>query len=617
MTDTMIEVRQLTKRFGSTVALAGIDLEVPRGTVLALLGPNGSGKTTLVHTLTTLLRPDGGSARVAGRDVVADAARLRQSIGLAGQFAAVDELLTGRENLELVGLWCHLDRAEYRRRAQEVLERFELADVAERQVRTYSGGMRRRLDIGASLVARPAVLFLDEPTTGLDPRTRNDVWGYVEELVSEGTTVLLTTQYMEEAEHLANSIVVLDKGVVIAAGTAAQLKAQVGGALLEARVSLPADVERAAAVLRSMDGAAVRVDADERLISMPTSGGTTFLVSAGRLFEDQAIALDDLGIRRPSLDEVFLSLTGQTTSGSAQGAVPLPAPASVATPGPLPAPGPVPPPGPVPTPDPAATAQAPGPRTMTPMLAVRDTAGIAKRNLLRIRRTPQLLVIGALQPALMLVLFRYVLGGAIRIPNGSYVNYVVPAVFLEAVLIGGITTALGLAQDLKSGIIDRFRSLPMARSAVLAGRTLADLSRSLLSLAVMIGLGLLVGFRFHSTLGSVLGGICLIIAFGYAFSWLYAAIGLATKDPETAQVAGILPFFILMFASNAVVPIVTMPGWLQGFARHQPLSLTVSALRALFEGGPAANYVWQSLAWSGGITVVFFAISLRLYRTSS
>jgi ABC transporter DrrB family efflux protein len=254
---------------------------------------------------------------------------------------------------------------------------------------------------------------------------------------------------------------------------------------------------------------------------------------------------------------------------------------------------------------------------MTPRLAARDTVGVAKRNLLRIVRTPQLLVIGALQPALLLVLFRYVLGGAIRVPGGSYVDYVVPAIFLEAVLIGGMTTSIGLAQDLKSGIIDRFRSLPMARSAVLAGRTLADLSRSLLSLAIMIGLGLLVGFRFHASAGSILAGMALIIVFGYAFSWMYATIGLATKDPETAQVAGILPFFILMFASNAIVPVATMPSWLQGFARNQPLSVTVAAVRALLEGGPAAHWVWQSLAWSAGIFIVFFAIALHLYRNST
>jgi ABC transporter DrrB family efflux protein len=249
-------------------------------------------------------------------------------------------------------------------------------------------------------------------------------------------------------------------------------------------------------------------------------------------------------------------------------------------------------------------------------LALRDTLGVAKRNLLRILRTPLMLIVTAVQPALLLILFRYVLGGAIVIPGRSYVDYVVPAVFVEAVLIGGMTTSIGLAQDLQTGIVDRFRSLPMARSAVLAGRTLADLSRSLFSLGVMVGLGLAVGFRFHAGAGSILAGLAIVIVFGYAFSWMYVAIGLATKDPETAQIAGILPFFVLMFASNAVVPVATMPGWLQGFARNQPLSVTVSATRALLEGGPSGHWVWQALVWSCGILLLFFVASLRLYRDS-
>ena len=254
---------------------------------------------------------------------------------------------------------------------------------------------------------------------------------------------------------------------------------------------------------------------------------------------------------------------------------------------------------------------------LTLRLAFRDTVGVAKRNLLRIWRTPQMLLIGSLQPALLLILFRYVLGGAIQVPGGHYADYVVPAVFLEAVLIGGMTTSIGLAQDLKGGVLDRLRSLPMARSAVLAGRTLTDLSRSLLSLTIMVVLGLLVGFRFHTSVPSILAGMAVIIAFGYAFSWVYAAIGLATKDPETAQVTGILPFFILMFASNAVVPISTMPTWLQPFARNQPLSVTIAAVRTLLEGGAASHWVWLSLTWSAGILAIFFSVAIHLYRTST
>jgi len=306
----MIDVEDVTKRFGDTQALAEVSLACPRGSVLALLGPNGAGKTTLVRILSTLLRPDRGRASVAGFDVVAQAAPLRSVIGLAGQYAAVDELLTGRENLELIGLWYHLEKREYRRRAQEILERLSLTDADNRLVKTYSGGMRRRLDIGASLVGRPPVLFLDEPTTGLDPRTRNDVWTFLEELVSAGTTVLMTTQYMEEAERLAQHIVVLDAGRVIAEGTSEQLKDRVGGDQLEARVSDPIDLDRAAAVLGELAGTTPRIDADQQRVSVPTAGGTQFLIRAGLSLEEKQIQLDDLGIRRPSLDDVFLALTG-------------------------------------------------------------------------------------------------------------------------------------------------------------------------------------------------------------------------------------------------------------------------------------------------------------------
>jgi ABC-2 type transport system ATP-binding protein len=313
----MIEVEGVEKRFGSTRALAGVDLAAEEAKVLGLLGPNGAGKTTLVRILTTLLRPDGGRARVAGYDVVADAGPLRSAIGLAGQYAAVDELLTGRENLELVGLWYHLRRKQYRSRADELLERFGLTEAADRLVKTYSGGMRRRLDVAASLVARPLVLFLDEPTTGLDPRTRNDLWRFIEELVGSGTTVLLTTQYMEEAERLAHQIVVIDTGRVVAQGSAAELKEAIGGDVLEVRVHDPADLARAVALLGDLGHGRPRADPDRHVASLPTKDGVGLLMAAGRRFEEERLPLDDLGIRRPSLDDVFLSLTGSVSGDGA------------------------------------------------------------------------------------------------------------------------------------------------------------------------------------------------------------------------------------------------------------------------------------------------------------
>ena len=305
-----IVAEALTKSYGSVRALAGLDVSAEPGTVLALLGPNGAGKTTAVRVLTTLLRPDSGRAHVAGYDVVADAAALRRVIGLSGQYAAVDDHLTGFENLDMVGRLYHLGRARSRARARELLERFDLVDAADRPVKTYSGGMRRRLDLAGSLVAEPAVLFLDEPTTGLDPRSRLEMWAVIGELVRGGTTLLLTTQYLEEADRLADSIAVIDHGRVIARGTADELKAHVGGERLEVTVEAPAELDRAVVVLRAVGTGEPSVDAHTHHLTVPVNGGAPVLVQALRSLDAAGVSVLDVGIRRPTLDDVFLSLTG-------------------------------------------------------------------------------------------------------------------------------------------------------------------------------------------------------------------------------------------------------------------------------------------------------------------
>ncbi|HYO61838.1 MAG TPA: ATP-binding cassette domain-containing protein [Actinomycetota bacterium] len=306
-----IRAEGLRKSFGKVDALTGLDLEVDEGRVLGLLGPNGAGKTTAVRILTTLIAPDAGRAEVAGLDVVAQADELRSQIGLAGQYAAVDEYLTGYENLEMVGRLYHLPKAIARRRAGELLERFDLVDAATRPVKTYSGGMRRRLDLAASLVMAPPVMFLDEPTTGLDPRSRLGMWDVIEELVAGGTTVLLTTQYLEEADRLADEIAVIDQGRTIAEGTSDELKAQVGGERLEVTVRNAADVDAAVSVLRPF-GSEVRPEPEMRRVALPITGGAGLLPKVIRELDAAGIELEDLGLRRPTLDDVFLTLTGHT-----------------------------------------------------------------------------------------------------------------------------------------------------------------------------------------------------------------------------------------------------------------------------------------------------------------
>ena len=309
-----IAVEGLAKSFGAVRALDGIDLTVPEGTVFALLGPNGAGKTTVVRILTTLLTPDAGHAEVVGLDVVRDADRLRSVIGLAGQNAAVDEILTGRENLELVGQLYHLGRAESRRRSVEVLERFDLVDAADRTVKTYSGGMRRRLDLGASLVGAPQVLFLDEPTTGLDPRSRIALWEVIEQLVDGGTTVLLTTQYLEEADKLSDAIAVVDQGRVIAEGTAEVLKSQVGGEVLELVVARREQLKEAVTAIAPLTCGEPQLDEDTGQVRVPVRGGPTVLAEAVRHLDAAGVTIADLALHRPTLDDVFLALTGRAAA---------------------------------------------------------------------------------------------------------------------------------------------------------------------------------------------------------------------------------------------------------------------------------------------------------------
>jgi ABC-2 type transport system ATP-binding protein len=308
----------LVKTFGDVKALDGVDLDVPEGTVLGLLGPNGAGKTTTVRCLTTLLRPDRGRAMVAGLDVLKHPNEVRRSIGLSGQFAAVDEYLTGRENLQMVGMLYQMKAGAAKARAAELLDQFGLAEAADRTAKTYSGGMRRRLDLAAALVVSPPVMFMDEPTTGLDPRNRQMLWEVIKRLVSGGTTLLLTTQYLEEADHLAHDIAVVDHGRVIARGTSDQLKARTGGERVEVVVHDREHIATAAEVLAGFGKGETSVEQHTRKLTVPVAGGAKLLAEVIRELDSRGIEIDDIGLRRPTLDDVFLSLTGHVAETEAE-----------------------------------------------------------------------------------------------------------------------------------------------------------------------------------------------------------------------------------------------------------------------------------------------------------
>ena len=311
--DFAVEATGLTKHYGNVVALDGLDLAVPTGSVLGLLGPNGAGKTTAVSILTTLIAADSGMALVAGVDVMKEPQRVRSLIGLSGQYAAVDEHLTATENLEMIGCLYGMRRPAARKKANELIERFRLSESADRPLKTFSGGMRRRIDLAGSLLADPPVLFLDEPTTGLDPRSRGELWDVIRERVDAGTTVVLTTQYLEEADQLANEIVVIDHGRAIARGTSQELKSRIGGEHLDVRLALLSDLSRVEAILRPFAIGAIRTDDQDALISIPVAKGVEALGAVMLELSAQNVGISDIGLRRPTLDDVFMELTGQKT----------------------------------------------------------------------------------------------------------------------------------------------------------------------------------------------------------------------------------------------------------------------------------------------------------------
>jgi ABC-2 type transport system ATP-binding protein len=606
-----VRVEGVAKRFGDTAALDGVDLVVPEGTVFGLLGPNGAGKTTLVRVLATLLTPDAGRAEVFGHDVVDAAPVVRELLGLTGQFAAVDEILSGRENLVMFGRLFDLSPAEARRRADELLERFDLADAGNRPARTYSGGMRRRLDLASSLLTRPRILFLDEPTTGLDPRSRNQIWAIVRELVREGTTLLLTTQYLEEADELADRIAVIDHGRVIAEGTGNELKERIGGQILEVELASAASRDEAQAVLRDVGcGEPEPAERADRLTMPAPRDGLELIEDAAAALRHAEIGVSNIALRGPTLDDVFLQLTG--APASADGDQPRAAAAG----------------SPATTPAPEAEAQRPARKLLqlhapswTELRAgLTDTRVVTGRNLRHFVRQPQLLIFSTIQPIMFVLLFAYVFGGAVKgsLPGGvSYVDFLLPGIFVQSVAFRATQTAVGLSEDLERGVIDRFRSMPMARSAVLVGRTVADLVRNILIIGLMTAVGYLIGFRFQAGLLNALACVAVVSAFGFALSWIFAYVALTVRGAEAAQSAGFVVIFPLVFASSVFVPVASMPDWLQAVAKLSPVTLTANTAREYALVGGVPGSLGGAAAWILGLLVVFIPLCVWRYRRMS
>ena len=445
----------ICKSFGGQRVLDQVDLAVETGSVLALLGPNGAGKTTMVRILATLLRPDAGTATVAGHDLLADPVAVKRSISLTGQYAAVDDMLTGQENLEMMAQLRHLPRREVRVRATQLLADFDLLDARDRRVATYSGGMKRRLDLAISMVERPELLFLDEPSTGLDPRSREQLWGTVRRLVDDGVTVLLTTQYLEEADQLADTVCLLDHGRIAARGTPDELKSSLGTEVIRLRFADDASYRRVAAAL------------DHHAHGQPAAhrrGGHRRLGGRGA----QPAPLAGRG-RYPGAPGVH---------ATAQPGRRLPVPDRH---------------GPA-----RYRCEGDGPMSMAATMS--DTRVMVTRSVRRSRRDPEAFFTALMLPVVLMLLFVYVFGGAMS-TGGSYANYVVPGLIVLCAGFGAGTTAVAVATDMSNGIVDRFRSMPISGSSVLAGHITASLLRNLIATALVIGVGLGVGWRPDASAG--------------------------------------------------------------------------------------------------------------------
>ncbi|MGD0592466.1 MAG: ATP-binding cassette domain-containing protein [Acidimicrobiales bacterium] len=604
-----ISVEHLSKSYGRTRALVDVSFAVPSGSIVALLGRNGAGKTTLIRILTTLLQADSGSAFVVGSDVRDDAGGVRRRIGVSGQTATMDDLLTGRQNLVIIGRLCHLKPTKARERAAELLQRFDLEAASDRLVRTYSGGMRRRLDLAASLVAEPEVLFFDEPTTGLDPISRAEMWESIRGLAGRGVTILLTTQYLDEADQLAHRVVVINEGLVVADGTPEELKSSIGWQRIRVTLAVfdPTQMERARALLPGAEIVG-------RFVQAPAPDGLRSLIQAADRLAAAGLEVHEVALEHPTLDEVFSAVTTEQgveaavarrgrDGGSDErehrggdvriGEVESPA---VAVQG-----------------------------GRFPSLLV-DSYNAARRYVLRGMRQPDVIIGSVLMPVIFVVLFGYVFGSSITVPGGNYRSYLMPGLFAMSALFTSNMVAVAVATDMQGGVVDRMRTLPMARSALVVGQSVAWLILWLPALLVMIGCALLVGWRPTTGVGSVIAGFLLIELFAYAFSWIGILVGLTSRGIQAADTISAMPPFLLGFVSNVFVDPSEMPAWLRDIANWNPVSALVAGVRDLFGNsiGPPPSGVWSlahpvasSAGMCGLLLIILVPLCVRIYTRTA
>lgn len=587
-----IQASGITKSFGKKEVLKGINLEIKKGSIHAILGPNGSGKTTLIKVLSTLLKADAGQIKVAGHDVTRDPGKVRDAISLTGQNASVDEELTGYENLYLFARLLHYPTSEAKQRANELLAAFDLKDAANKLVKTYSGGMRRRLDIAASIVKVTEILFLDEPTTGLDPRSRNSLWLIIKSLARRGTTILLTTQYLEEAEQLADRISVIDEGVVISEGSSNELKAAVGKNILHVHLD-GVDQMHLETVLNKMEGSLI--DRESKKISFPVSGQDEAIVILDEL-QTNKIALTGFNLSRPDLTEVFLSITGNKRPiQDSEDTV-----------------------GETPSDDKQAFSSVnklldhAKPQHESGLLGNKFMFGW--RNLVKIKHIPEQFMDVLITPIMFTFMFTYLFGGALAGSTKAYLQFFIPGVLVQTLTFNAMYAGININNDLSKGIFDRFRSMPIWLPAPLSGIFIGDFFRHLISGCLILLFGYILGFRSDAGIAAFVFSFLIMIFFAMSVSWVFIIMGLTMRSASAVMSFGWLILMPLVFLSNIFADPTTMPGWLQTFISYNPLAWQVDAVRGLLSGTASASLIFKALGASLGISLLLFPLTVWIYK---
>ena len=528
------------------------------------------------------------TSSVCGRELADDAAAVRRHLGMAGQHASLDPLLTARENLELIGSLYGIGSRDCVERSSALLGALGLHDAADRRVATCSGGMRRRLDLGATLIGEPSLLLLDEPTANLDPHSRHELWDLIDQIAARGSAVLITSQHLEEVERLADRVVVLRSGSVIADDRPHALRRSVGGRILEIGFDDIAAQTTAERVL-AHQGLALRSDPATSRLTAAAPHGLAAAAAAATALTASGVDATDFTLRTPSLEEAFLALTGDTSEPTAPDA---------GTVG-------------------RATLAAPSKPTVT-RSPVRDVAVITGRYWRHLVRTPQSVFFAAVQPVLFVLGLDAVFGTLVERQLGTeYIQFLLPGVVVMNLALAAGTTGVGLATDLQQGIIDRFRTLPMTHTAIIIGRTSTDLIRNAIALALMIAAGFAIGFRLGGGVAGGAAALAVALVFGYATTWVFASVGLAVKDPQAAAFIGFAPVLVFVYLSSAWVPVDSMNGAVQAFARHQPVNVTIESVRGLANGTHPTSQTLQSLVWSVALVAVFAALTTRQLRRAT